>query len=96
MDMLGLTDWAWGYRLAPAECRGGTEWGYSDPISRPSLSGFSYLSPEFDSDLGHHQIFKHCCALDLGACCSVVRHPERRTGRCATGSLPVANCVREF
>ena len=53
--------------------------GYSDPISRPSLSSFSHLCPEFASDLGHHQPFKHCRALDLGVLGSVVGRAASRT-----------------
>ena len=34
----------------------------------------------FDSDLGHHQIFKHCRALDLGVLRSVARCPASTQG----------------
>ena len=33
---------------------------------------FRHLRGDFDSDLGHHQLFKHCCALDLCVPRSVV------------------------
>lgn len=38
--------------LGAPTCRRRVPWGYSDPIPRPSLCSFSYLCPEFDSDLG--------------------------------------------
>ena len=39
----------------------------------------AYEAP-FDSDLGHHQLFKHCCARDLGVPCSVAERPASTQG----------------
>ncbi len=48
--------------------------GYSDPISRPSLSSFSHLCPEFASDLEQTRLFRR----RLGA--GVRRLPHRSRG----------------
>ncbi len=43
-----------------------------------------------DSDLGHHQLFKHCCALDLGVQRSVVGRAQRARRVPCSRSRPVA------
>ena len=75
MNKRGCRRLGWGYRFAAAEHRQGYRVWVVRLNFRQSLNNFSYLCPEFDSDLGQTHIFRG--SLGAGARQpprSVVRH----------------------
>ena len=58
----------------------GYDWGYLILCRYWTCCIFRHLRGDFDSDLGHHQLFKYCRALELGVPRSVVERPASTQG----------------